>query len=111
MRVALATHSAWSPDLASARLSYEVAAEHATARVPIFAPGTRVGQMRAELVGKRSDSATHAVVCDEGSFRGIVRIEDLLAAREDAIAGGEAGGTSRGPAGSRQRRTAWPSSG
>jgi magnesium transporter len=68
-------------------ISFETAAEHATARVPVFPPQASAERMRAGLLRERFDSATHVAVCDDGRFRGVLRIEDLLAAPGDATAG------------------------
>ena len=60
--------------------SFETAAAHATARVPIAAPGQRVNQIREQLIGQRYECASHVIVCDADTFRGVVTIEDVLAA-------------------------------
>ena len=65
-------------------LTFETAAEHATARVPIAGPVQRVGEVRALMVGQRYDSASHIAVCEGDKFLGIVTIEDLLSAPADA---------------------------
>lgn len=70
-----------------AHLAFEIAAAHATRHVPIAAPGDRVRDVRQSLVGQQYDSATHVVICEEGAFRGILRIEDLLAAPAEATVG------------------------
>jgi magnesium transporter len=61
-------------------MSFETAARHATTRVPIAAPGQRIGQVLGALTGRAYDSASHLVVCEADRFRGIVTIEALLAA-------------------------------
>jgi magnesium transporter len=63
---------------------FETAAEHACTRVPVASPEARVGEFRRSLLGQEYESATHAVVCEAGRFLGILRIEDLLAAPDDA---------------------------
>lgn len=60
--------------------SYDTAAAHATRDVPTVASGTLAGDARRQLAGRRYASAAHAAVCDGERLRGIVRIEDLLAA-------------------------------
>jgi len=62
------------------QLTFETAAEHATARVPVAAPLQRIGEVRERLVGHRYESASHLVVCEEDKFLGIMTIEDLLSA-------------------------------
>jgi magnesium transporter len=64
--------------------SFETAAEHACTQVPVTSPDRRVGELRHGLLGPRYESASHVVVCEGERFLGILRIEDLLAAPEDA---------------------------
>ena len=71
---------------AQEHVSFETAAEHACTRVPVVSPAARVHEMRPALLGQQFDSATHIVVCDDGRFLGIMRIETLLAAPEEATA-------------------------
>jgi len=66
------------------RLTFETAAAHACTQVPIAAPAMCAGDLRQALVGQRYESATHIVICEAGSFRGILRLEDLLAAPAEA---------------------------
>lgn len=67
---------------ASLDRSYETAAGHATADVPTVTPATLAGDARRGIAGRRYASATHVAVCEDGLLRGMVRIEDLLAADE-----------------------------
>jgi magnesium transporter len=62
--------------------SYDTAAVHATADVPMVTAGMRAGDARRQIAGRRYASATHVAVCEGDRLRGIVRIEDLLAADE-----------------------------
>lgn len=71
---------------AHGQITFETAATHACARVPVVAPTACAGAIRCSLMGQHYESATHIVVCEDGKFRGILRIEDLLAASEEAIA-------------------------
>ena len=68
------------------QMTFETAAEHACSQVPVVAPHACVGEIRRSLMGQRYESATHIVVCEDGKFLGILRIEDLLAASEEATA-------------------------
>lgn len=61
-------------------VTFETAAHHARSQVPILTADCRAEEARRQLVGQRHESASHIVVCDEGKFLGLVRIEDLLAA-------------------------------
>jgi magnesium transporter len=67
------------PDLPDHAL-FETAAAHCSLNVPIVALGQTVGEARQMLIGRRYETASQVVVCDELQFLGIVRIEDLLAA-------------------------------
>jgi magnesium transporter len=66
------------------RETYETAAQHATANVPVVSPDRAAGEVRQGLAGQRFESAGHIVVCDGPRFLGVVRIEDLIAAPADA---------------------------
>ncbi|EIK54875.1 MAG: magnesium transporter [Pseudomonadaceae bacterium] len=65
----------------SPTVSYETAAHHASASVPVMLPTMSAGEARRALDGRRYDCASQIVVCDgQRRFLGIVRIEDLFAA-------------------------------
>ena len=66
------------------RINFEVAAQHASRQVPVFAPTSRVQEVRQSLPGKRYDIASHIIVCDGDKFVGVVGIEDLFAAPSDS---------------------------
>jgi Mg/Co/Ni transporter MgtE len=66
--------------------AFETAAEHASSRIPVVAPASRVEQIWAAISGKDYECATHIVVCDNGKFRGLLKIEDLLAAHDESTA-------------------------
>jgi magnesium transporter len=57
---------------------------HATDRVPIARPDELVGSVRARLIGARFDCADDVAVVSQGAFAGMVPIERLLSASEDA---------------------------
>jgi len=73
--------------IANGHVTFETAAAHATARVPIASPAQAAGAVRQSLVGQSYDSSSHVVVCEGPRFLGLLRIEDLLAAPEDAVIG------------------------
>lgn len=62
------------------RATFETAAQHATLQVPIIELGQRIRDVREGLVGRRYQSASHIVVCEGGTFRGVLTIEDALSA-------------------------------
>jgi magnesium transporter len=65
-------------------LVFETAAEHHSRRVPVASPKDCVGSVRESLCGKRFDSVSEIVVCDEnGRLAGLASIEDLVAAEDD----------------------------
>lgn len=66
------------------RLSFETAAQHATRDVPIADRGQRIDDVRLMLVGRRYESASHVVICEGDRFRGVITVEDALAAPADA---------------------------
>jgi magnesium transporter len=65
-------------------LTFETAAEHATANVPVVRRLERVNDVRTRLVGQSYESASHIVVCEADRFHGMVTIEQLLMAEADA---------------------------
>jgi magnesium transporter len=76
-----------NPAVAAPSVTFEIAAEHASTRVPMAQPASTAGQVRRSLIGQSYDCASHLVVCEGERFVGIVRIEDLLAAPDSAAMG------------------------
>jgi magnesium transporter len=93
---------------ANAPWSFETAAQHATRDVPVVHPGQRIDEVRHALIGRRYESTSHIVVCEDGAFRGVVTIEDALSAAGDAVVGTlmDAGAPMVGP-GVDQEVAAW----
>ena len=67
-------------------MTFETAAAHATASVPIAAPLQRAVDVKQALMGREYESASHIVVCEGDRFLGILTIEDLLKAPPDVTA-------------------------
>jgi magnesium transporter len=65
-------------------LTFDSAAAHASTQVPVVSPTARAGEIWASLKGGCYESATHLVVCEGDQFRGILRIEEVLAAPAEA---------------------------
>lgn len=57
-----------------------MAAEHATARVPVAGTQEAAGEVRTRLLGRRFDCADDVVVLDRSAVAGLLPIERLLAA-------------------------------
>jgi magnesium transporter len=72
---------------AEAHLSFETAAAHASARVPVVAPADRAGDVLRRLMSREYECVSHIVVCEDSMFRGMLRIEDLLPAGADVPIG------------------------
>jgi len=69
---------------AQAHLVFETAAEHVSAHVPIASPADLVGDVLKTLRTTRFDTAAEIAVCDKDrKLKGLVNIEDLLAAPDD----------------------------
>jgi len=68
------------------KITFETAAAHACTDVPVVAPTDRAAEIRRALTARPYESATHVVVCEGRRFAGILRVEDALAAPEDATA-------------------------
>ncbi|HEX4953850.1 MAG TPA: magnesium transporter [Thermoanaerobaculia bacterium] len=71
---------------ASAAGRAETAFEHASLQVPVVAPSSSAGELRAWLAGRSFECVSHLAVCEHERFVGLLRIEDLLAAPESATA-------------------------
>lgn len=69
-----------------AELVFETAAEHASHRVPIAAPGARLADIRRAIEGQRFETATGIAVCEGPRLVGVISIERLLAGPPDALA-------------------------
>jgi magnesium transporter len=65
-------------------LTFDTAAAHASTQVQVVTPTARAGEIWTSLKGGRYESATHLVVCEGDQFRGIVRIEEVLAEPAEA---------------------------
>ncbi len=63
----------------------ETAAEHVSTLIPVAAPDATAGEVRRSLLGKRFECATDVAICEDGKLRGLLRIEDLLAAPDAAV--------------------------
>jgi magnesium transporter len=61
-------------------LQLESAGEQVVARVPVVGPDDSMEAVRATLLSQRFDSAVDIAVCEDGRLRGVIRIEDALAA-------------------------------
>jgi magnesium transporter len=64
--------------------TFETAFEHASRDVPIAGPTDLVEDVRQRMRGHRFESAAHVVVCQGETLVGILRIEDLVAAPDEA---------------------------
>jgi magnesium transporter len=73
-----------TPSVDSLEVRLEIAAEHATVRVPVAGRLERVGDVRDALVGEIYDCVDDVAVLDADALVGIVPIERLLAAPADA---------------------------
>ncbi len=73
------------PAVPAPPVTFEIAAEHASMRVPMAQPTDTVGAARRSLIGQSYECATHLVVCEGERFVGIVRIEELLAAPDGTV--------------------------
>lgn len=60
------------------------AAQHASTHVPVTAPGDAVAEVLTSLRGRRFDSAAVTAVCEGDRLVGLVTIERLLAAPDEA---------------------------
>lgn len=70
--------------ISNTHVSFEIASEHASTSVPVTTPGSSIAELRQAMIGQRYETASLVVVCEGGQFRGVLRIEDLLASSADA---------------------------
>jgi hypothetical protein len=63
------------------------AAGHASARVPVASSRDGVDAVRARLIGRQFDCATHVVVCEDNRLAGLLRIEAIWISLLVATAG------------------------
>ena len=61
-----------------------IAGEHATSRVPVARPEQAAGEIRAAMLGVRYDCVEDVAVLDGRRLVGIVPLEALIAAADDA---------------------------
>lgn len=66
-------------------LVFETAAEHLSTRVPTVAPTATAEEVRRSLAGQRFDTVAEIAVCEDGRLKGLLSIEDLLAAPAGAV--------------------------
>ena len=64
-----------------------LASAHVVTNVPVAQPSDRAGDVRQALVGRTFDTAVDVAVCEGGRLRGLLTIERLLAATDDATIG------------------------
>ncbi len=78
--------AAGDPSASSPATHDETAFEHASLQVPVVSPSASAREIHTSLAGKTFDCVSHLAVCEGGRFVGLLRIEDLLAAPEEATA-------------------------
>ena len=66
-------------------LAFETAVEHASKEVPVASPDSRVREVRASLLRQRFESAGSVAVCEGDRLVGMLSMEELLAAADDAV--------------------------
>ncbi|HXG08490.1 MAG TPA: magnesium transporter [Gemmataceae bacterium] len=66
-------------------LVFETAAEHVSRRIAVVSPAATVEEVRRSLAGQRFDTVAEIAVCEDGRLKGLVSIEDLLAAPPEAV--------------------------
>lgn len=64
--------------------AFGTAEAHLCRNIPVLSPASTAGHVRTELIGKSFELASDLAVCEAGRFVGLVTIEKLLAANEDA---------------------------
>lgn len=67
-------------------LTFGIAAEHVSARVPVASPSSSVEEVRRALEENRYDSLTHVAVLEDARLVGVLKIEDLFSAPAGSLA-------------------------
>jgi magnesium transporter len=70
-----------------APLIFETAAEHLSHRVPLASPDDLAGAVRQSMAGQAFDTAVAVAVCEAGRLAGLLSLEKLLAAPDNARIG------------------------
>lgn len=68
-----------------AALAFESAASLMTSDVLVVSPAATAAEVRRRLTDRRYESVSDIAVCDASRLRGLVRIEDVLSAPDDAL--------------------------
>ena len=67
-------------------LAFETAGEHITTNVPVVSPTTSAAQIHELLRRHEFDTVAEIVVCEQGMLRGLINVEHVLTASDDATA-------------------------
>jgi magnesium transporter len=73
--------------LTSENLTFETAGEHALTRVPTASPSSLAGEIRRHLAQNAYDSLTHVAILEDTELVGVLTIEKLFSAPEEATVG------------------------
>jgi magnesium transporter len=65
--------------------TFETAEEHALTRVPTASPSSSVGKIRNQLAQNAYDSLTHVAILEDAKLVGVLTIEELFSAPEEAV--------------------------
>jgi|SRR5829696_643805 magnesium transporter len=71
--------------LTSENLTFETAEEHALTRVPTASPSSSAGEIRKQLAQNSYDSLTHVAILEDAELVGVLTIEELFSAPEEAV--------------------------
>jgi magnesium transporter len=71
--------------LISENRTFETAEEHALRRVPTASHSSSVGEIRRHLAENTYDSLTHVAILQGAELVGVLAIEDLFSAPEEAV--------------------------
>jgi magnesium transporter len=71
--------------LTSENLTFETAEEHAFTRVPTASPSSSAGEIRKQLAQNSYDSLTHVAILEDAELVGVLTIEELFSAPEEAV--------------------------
>ena len=65
--------------------TFETAEEHALTRVPTASPSSSAGEIRKQLAQNSYDSLTHVAILEDAELVGVLTIEELFSAPEEAV--------------------------
>ena len=65
--------------------TFKTAEEHSLTRVPTASPSSSAGEIRNQLAQNAYDNLTHVAILEDAGLVGVLTIEELFSAPEEAV--------------------------